>query len=65
MADEAVVGIEEVKAEYLKKIGENPNDDFMRGRAAEWLIDSAIRLTQRVKDENQRLIEKSLRNSAH
>jgi hypothetical protein len=64
VADEAVTNIEEIKAEYLKKIGENPGDEFMRGRAAEWLVDSAIRLQQKVKDENQRLIEKSLRNSA-
>ena len=59
VADEAVISIEEIKAEYLKKIGENIGDEFMRGRAAEWLVDSAIRLQQKVKDENQRLIEKS------
>ena len=44
VADDAVSTIEEIKAEYLKKIGENPGDEFMRGRAAEWLVDSAIRL---------------------
>jgi hypothetical protein len=59
VADEAVKSIEDIKAEYHKKIGENPSDEFMRGRAAEWLVDSVIRLQQRVKDENQRLIEKS------
>ena len=64
VADEAVSQIEEIKAQYHQKISESQNDDFMRGRAAEWLVDSAIRLQQKVKDENQRLIEKSLRNGA-
>ena len=61
MADEAVNKVEDIKMEYLKKIAEHPSDEFMRGRAAEWLVDSIIRLQQKVKDENQRLIEKSLR----
>jgi|TARA_B110001450_G_C17192050_1_gene307776 hypothetical protein len=51
--------------EYLQKLAENPNDDFMKGRAIEWLLDSTIRIQQRVKDENQRLMEKSMRNNAN
>jgi hypothetical protein len=30
--------------EYIKKINDNQNNEFMKGRAAEWLIDSIIRI---------------------
>ena len=62
VADDAVQKGEALKAEYLKKVAECDGDEFLRGRAAEWLVDSTIRLTQQVKDENQRLMEKSMRN---
>ena len=65
VADEAVKDVDTLKMEYLQKLAENPNDEFMKGRAAEWLLDSTIRVQQRVKDENQRLMEKSMRNNAN
>ena len=45
-AEEGVKKSENLKTEYLSKVAEHPNDEFMRGRAAEWLVDSSIRLTQ-------------------
>jgi len=62
VAEDAVQKCESLKGEYLKKVAECDGDEFLRGRAAEWLMDSTIRLTQQVKDENQRLMEKSMRN---
>ena len=50
--------------EYLKKQTDAGNDEFLRGRAAEWLLDSTIRVTQQTKDENQRLMENAMRNNA-
>lgn len=64
VAEDAVKKSEGLKMEYLKKIADCADDAFLRGRAAEWLVDSTIRLTQQVKDDNQRLMEKSMRNSA-
>ena len=64
VADDAVRKCDVLKMEYFKKLAECANDEFLRGRAAEWLLDSTVRLTQQVKDENQRLMEKSMRNSA-
>jgi hypothetical protein len=46
VAQEAVQKCECLKMEYEKKIAENADDDFMKGRAAEWLVDSTMRLTQ-------------------
>ena len=40
-AETAVNKIETIKLEYLKKVTDAGNDEFMRGRAAEWLLDSA------------------------
>ena len=52
VAQDAVSEVDKLKMEYLQKLAENPNDDFMKGRAIEWLLDSTIRIQQRVKDEN-------------
>lgn len=49
----------------MRKITEASDDQFMRGRAAEWLLDSTIRLTQQTKDENQRLMENAMRNNSN
>ena len=46
VAEEGVKKSENLKTEYLGKVAEHPNDEFMRGRAAEWLVDSSIRLAQ-------------------
>lgn len=46
VAEDAVKKCEGLKMEYMKKIADCGNDEFMRGRAAEWLVDSTVRLTQ-------------------
>lgn len=46
VAEDGVKKSDTLKTEYLSKVAEHPNDDFMRGRAAEWLVDSSIRLSQ-------------------
>ena len=46
VADDAVSKSETLKTEYLKKIAESQGDEFLRGRAAEWLLDSALRIAQ-------------------
>lgn len=45
VAEEAVAKGEKLKTEYMQKITESEGDQFMRGRAAEWLLDSTLRLT--------------------
>lgn len=45
-ASDAVEKVDTLKLEYLKKITEAGNDEFLRGRAAEWLLDSTIRVTK-------------------
>ena len=61
VADEAVTQGQKLRIEYLKKIGEADGNEFLKGRAIEWLLDSTIKLTKDVRDENQRLVEASLR----
>lgn len=53
---------ENLRLQYHKKVADAAGDDFLRGRAVEWLLDSTVRLTREVRDENQRLMEASLRN---
>ena len=62
VANEAVSKGEQLKTEYMKKLADCEGNEFMKGRAAEWLLDSTLRLTQQVKDQNQRLMESSMRN---
>lgn len=50
VANGAVAKGEELKTEYMRKIAESDGDEFLRGRAAEWLLDSTLRLTQQVRD---------------
>ena len=44
-ASNACDKVDNLKMEYLKKVNEAGNDEFLRGRAAEWLLDSTIRVT--------------------
>jgi hypothetical protein len=44
VADDAVRDVDTLKMEYMQKLAQNPTDDFMKGRAAEWLLDSTIRI---------------------
>jgi hypothetical protein len=44
VAEEACKKCDDLKMEYIKKINDNQNNEFMKGRAAEWLIDSIIRI---------------------
>ena len=65
IADQAVNKLDDLKLEYIKKITECGTDEFKRSRAAEWLLESAIRVTQQQKDENQKLMEAAMRNKGH
>ena len=51
-AEEQVNKCEDLKLEYLQKLASAGPDEFLRGRAAEWLLDSTIRITQQTKDHN-------------
>ena len=61
-AEGCLTRAEQLRLQYHKKVADAAGDEFLRGRAVEWLLDSTIRLTQEVRDENQRLMEASLRN---
>lgn len=43
---------ENLRLQYHQKVADASGDAFLRGRAVEWLLDSTIRLTQEVRDEN-------------
>lgn len=62
VAENCLTQGEHLRLQYHKKVADAAGDEFLRGRAVEWLLDSTVRLTQEVRDENQRLMEASLRN---
>ena len=53
-----------MRVEYIQKVAESDGDEFLRGRAAEWLVEATLRLSQKTKDESQKLMEKAMRNNA-
>lgn len=63
-AESCLVKGETLRLQYHKKVADAAGDEFLRGRAVEWLLDSTVRLTQEVRDENQRLMEAALRSGA-
>ena len=63
VAEQAMENADNLKHEYTKKLTECGDDHFLRGRAAEWLVEKAMRITQHTKDENQRLMENALRHN--
>lgn len=50
--------------EYHAKLKECENDTFLRMRVADWLIDQSQRLVKEVRDENQQILENSIRSQA-
>lgn len=62
VAESGLTQGEHLRLQYHKKVADAAGDEFLRGRAVEWLLDSTVRLTQQVRDENQRLMETALRN---
>ena len=62
VANKGVSKTEDLKLTYLQKLSDCGPDTFQRGRAAEWLLDSTIRITHQTKDENQKLVENAIRN---
>ena len=62
ISEASVRECEELKHEYHRKLMEAADDQFLKGRAAEWFVEKAIRINQFTKDENQRLLEQSIRN---
>lgn len=62
VAESCLTKGENLRLQYHKKVADAAGDEFLRGRAVEWLLDSTVRLTQEVRDENQRLMEAALRN---
>ena len=63
VAEQAMENADNLKHEYTKKLTECGDDHFLRGRAAEWLVEKAMRITQHTKDENQRLMENALKHN--
>lgn len=51
-AEDCLLKGENLRLQYHKKIADASGDEFLRGRAVEWLLDSTVRLTQQIKDEN-------------
>ena len=62
--DSGIDKSEHLKAQYNDRINECASDHFMRMRAAEWLLDSSQRLIKEVRDTNQEVLEKSIRQQA-
>jgi len=63
-AEDCLTKGEHLRLQYHKKVADASGDEFLKGRAVEWLLDSTVRLTQQVRDDNQRLMEVALRNGA-
>jgi hypothetical protein len=53
-----------LKQQYEDRIKECESDHFMRMRAAEWLLDSSERIVKAVRDDNQQVLEKAIRQQA-
>jgi len=54
----------DLRTRYDMRIRECQDDHFMRLRAAEWLMDSSQRITKEIRDENQGVLEKAIRDQA-
>jgi hypothetical protein len=50
--------------DYKDRIREVGDDHFLRLRAAEWLLDSTQRLVKEMRDDNQQILENSIRGQA-
>ena len=50
--------------DYKQRLRECEDDHFLRLRAGEWLLDSTQRLVKEVRDENQQVLENSIRSQA-
>ena len=50
--------------DYRQRIKECDTDSFMRLRCAEWLLDSTQRIVKEVRDQNQQVLENSIRSQA-
>jgi hypothetical protein len=53
-----------LRKDYQKKLDDSKNDDFLRCRVSEWLIDSCERIVKEVRDSNQEKLEGAIRNKA-
>jgi len=62
--DSGISKAELLKKQYSDRIKECENDHFMRLRAADWLLDSSQRLIKEVRDDNQTVLEKAIRQQA-
>ena len=62
--DKGTAGMAKLRDQYNDRIRACDDDHFMRLRAAEWLIDSCQRLTKEVRDDNQEVLEKAIRDQA-
>ena len=51
VAETQVQQVENLRLEYIQKVAEAKGDEFLRGRAAEWLVEATLRLTQKTRDE--------------
>lgn len=60
--DKGVDQSNQLRLQYQQRIKECDQDHFMRLRAAEWLLDSVARLVKEVRNENQSVLEKAIRD---
>lgn len=56
---------DKLRTDYTMRIRECGDDSFLRLRAAEWLLDSSTRIVKEVRDDNQGVLEKAIRDQAN
>ena len=61
-AELAVKKIDQVRADYKKRVQEAASDQFMRERVSEWVMDSCERVAKENKEQAQALLENALKN---
>ena len=51
----------QLAVDYKNRLKECEDDHFLRLRAGEWLLDSCQRIVKDVRDDNQQILENSIR----
>jgi hypothetical protein len=54
----------DLRVQYDNRIRECKEDHFLRLRVAEWLMDSSARVAKEMRDDNQAVLEKAIRDQA-
>ena len=61
-SEKAVKKVEQIGAEYKKKVAESAADAFRKERVAEWALEACDRVTRETKEANQQILENALKN---